>query len=522
MGRKKPQITPNPTVFVRNQSQPEALQRQPSTLAQLEKFENIIIYGDDNALPLRIAKSVSESPAASACINTIAKYIKGAKFKDDRHMNLVVDKNGTTLWQFHCILADMIARFDGISANTKYEGSGKIRFVYPVNFESVRLKKPDDNGYIGKVTYNPYYGTSEYKKEYTNEYYVYNPRAIFNQMRESNFKGQVYYYCKTTAIHRFYSVPDYWSAKRWIEIDGKIQEFHAENLDNGFFQSVLMNVIGDPSQPSNNPEYQEEYTDDDGTKRTRSTKTVGEEFNDAMSKSFSGSSKAGTALVLWSGNVDSSVKVTNFSSTSNEALFVALQDLTTKNITIATQVPGILANISEGVNLGSTGNEMQKAVELMQSRVKGDQLILTNFYNELLKNWHETVDANVEIVDFTPITVPVEINDKVWESLSAEERREFIRKNFPSITLLTTAQTDGATTLNPNEQQPSQQVNDALKNVNLQQLDRIQKIVKRFNRYQIDPNDQKGLTYDQAKQMMLAFGFTDEQIDAWLVRNDEE
>src|SRR5204862_3660755 len=118
-------------------------------------------------------------------------------------------------------------------------------------------------------------------------------------------------------------------------------------------------AIGDPAQWSKNPSYQAEYTDSSGTKRQKSTKTIGEEFNDQMSTTFSGSSKAGTAMVLWSLNSDTAVKVTAFPSGINGDRIISTQDSITKTITIAMLVPSILANISEGVSLGSGGSEIQ-------------------------------------------------------------------------------------------------------------------------------------------------------------------
>lgn len=316
----------------------------------------------------------------------------------------------------------------------------------------------------------------------------------------------------------------------------------------------------------------------DGVKRKVSTKTVGEEFNEMMSQAFSGSSKAGTALALWSGNHDTAVKIQPFQSNSNADLFTALQDLTTKNITIATQVPGILANISEGVNLGSGGSEIQKAVELMQSRVKEEQELLEQFYNEiLLPNMSTPITTPVKIVDFKPVTVPVEINDKLWEQFSSKEKRNFTKENVnfafdteseeeaPSkrtlieiigvggtqslmaiidqyanqkITeiqatnilqilfgiSLTDAQRivrkgnepilpDGTVTI-PEEQQQVK-VNDNLKNMTGRQLQGIQRIVRKFNKGE--------LTFEQSKQLLISgFGFNDEDVNDWLITPDEE
>ena len=533
MPRKKPQIAPNPTAFSLNGKQPQAaVKREISTRSQLNTLENTLIYGEDDALPLRIAKTVNESPATMACLKTVSKYIKGASFSNPDLMKLKIDKNGTTLWQFHTMLCDMIPLFNGFAVNFKFDGTGKITNSYVLSFESVRLCKPDDSGYISTVKYNPYFGTQEYKKDFTTEYHIYDIQQALNQIQAegTDFKGQVYYYGRTSPVYRFYPVPDYWAAKNWIQIDGKIQEFHNQNLENGFFQSVLMNVIGDPSQPSKNPKYQRTVTGDDGVKRKETTKTVGQEFNEMMSEAFSGSSKAGTALALWSGTHDTAVKIQPFQTNSNADLFSALQDLTTKNITIATQVPGILANISEGVNLGSGGSEIQKAVELMQSRVAEEQELLEQFYNEvLLPNLSTPITTPVEIVNFTPVSVPVQIEDKFWEVMDTDERRMFIKKNLPSVELKVVAPVPGQQPTQPNQPvpqegqitAPTEQVNEALRGVKISELNKIQKIVARFNLSKVDPNNSKALTLDQAKQFLASFGFNEEQINAWLVTEEE-
>lgn len=529
MPRKKPLISPNPTAFYRNGKQPQAsVKREISTRSQINTQEDTIIYGEDDALPLRIAKLVNESPAAMACINTVAKYIKGSGFSNKDLMTVKIDKNGTTLWQLHTMLCDMVALFRGYAVNFKFDAGGRITNTYPLSFESTRLTKPDDNGFISKIKYNPYFGTAEYKKDQTTDYYVFDIQEVVNQMQEdgNKFNGQVYYYGKTSPVYRFYPVPDYWTAKNWIQIDAKIQEFHNENLENGFFQSVLMNVIGDPSAPSKNPKYQRTVQDSTGTKRKESTKTVGEEFNEMMSEAFSGSRKAGTALALWAQNHDTAVKIQPFQTNSNADLFTALQDLTTKNITIATGVPGILANISEGVNLGSGGSEIQKAVELMQSRVSEEQELLEQFYNEiLLPNLSTPILEKVEIQNYNPVTVAIEIEDKYWEAMDAEERRDFIRANISGVKLKDPVTVAPSVTPLPGQpQQPvpvQTQGNDALKSLNIADLNKIQKIVARFNISKTDPSNPKALTLDQAKQFLAGYGFTEEQINAWLVTEEE-
>lgn len=534
MPRKKPQIFPNPTAFSLTGKQPvAAVKREISTRSQINTLENTIIYGEEDALPLKIAKLVADSPATSACVSTRARFTKGAGFSKADLMKLKIDKNGTTLWQLHTQLCDMLALFRGFAVNFKFDAGGGITNAYLLSFESVRLVKPDDLGYITEVKYNPYFGVAgEFKKDFTICYHTFDKEQVLNQMAEegNSFTGQVYYWGRTSPIYRFYPVPEYWSAKNWIQIDAKIQEFHNENLENGFFQSVLMNVIGDPSAPSNNPKYKKTTTGTDGVKRNENTKTQGEEFGIEMSSAFSGTQKAGTALVLWSKTPDTAVKIQPFQTNSNADLFTALQDLTTKNITIATKTPGILANISEGVNLGSGGSEIQKAVELMQAEVAEDQELLEQFYNEiLLPNLSTPVREPVEIVNFTPVTVPVEIDDKFWEAMDADERRDFIRKNVAGVKLKEPVVAPaGPVTPAPLPDgspapvvEPPAPANEALKNLKIADINKIQKIVKRYDLSQTEPDNPKSLTYEQAKQMLASFGFTEEELNAWLVKPEE-
>lgn len=521
MPRPKKFINPSPRAVV----VPSALQRQKADPSQIVWNENTIRYGDDDALPLRMASIVDQSPATKACIRTISKFIKGSKFSNDELMKLKIDKDGTTLWQFHSDLCDMLGLFDGFSVNFKFDGSYKITNSYILSFESCRLVKPDERGMINTIAYNPYYGTLQYRKEDTMHFDAFNLEDVSRGISESAkagkpYKGQVYYYGKTSPMHRFYPVSSYWSGQHWINIDAKIQEFHANNLDKNFLLSVIWNVIGDPDQPSKNPKYNRRVTNTDGTVSIMDPMTVGEEFNMMISQALAGSSQGGAGVAFWSGNHDTATKVSAFPTNSNHDLFTALQDLTTKNITIATQVPAILANISEGVNLGSTGDEMRASIELMQSRVREEQQILMDFYNEiLLPNLATPINEKVEIINYTPVTVQVNIDDKFWEAMDADERRDFIRKNVPGVTLkeiiVTPPTTDGNGNIVEAPIPEPAQVNENLKNMTGRQLQQVMRIVRNFN--------QQKVTFDQAKQLLKnGFGFTDTDVNDWLITPEEE
>lgn len=521
---KKSYTSPFPQSFGGgSKKSPEDLEREISTRNQLDALENTITWGIDNAFPLKLAETVAASPAASSCINTIAKFIKGDSFSNKDLMKLKINKQGQTLWDLHCAISDTLALFEGFSVNFKFGGNGKITNAYQLPIENCRFVKPEDDlaTNITEIKYNPYFGTGMYKQEYTSVYPIYDPESLEKQIKASGtkFKGQVYYYGNVKPLYRFYPVPDYWSAKKWMYVDSKVQEAHAENLDNGFFSSVLLNMIGNPNADSQNPAFIQETKNPDGTKSRRSTKTVGQEFNEDMSGMFSGSKKMGAVMTLWSLKQELSPKITPFTSTTNADLFLALQDLTTKNITIATRTPGILANISEGVNLGSGGSEIQKAVEIMQSNTTEQRRRLEQFYNEIvlpnleIKGYtYKKTDA-VEIVNYNPITVPVTIDQLVWQTLSSSEKRKFIQKNFSSIELDELPEAPQVLDEEGNPA-PDPIVNENLRNMTGRQLQAVQRIVRKFNTGE--------LTYEQAAQLLKdGFSFTDDNVDIWLVTPEE-
>lgn len=535
---KSPQLTvsPSPMVFGGRVSEPDNLKREVSTRAQEDTWKEIIIYGDDNALPLRIAQAVEESPAASSCIDTISKFIKGSGFSDPELMKFPIDSSGTTLWDFHCGLAESLALFWGFSVNFKFDRSGKITNAFQMSFESCRFKPPGEHSpHITEIKYNPYFGIPAlFHDRFTKEYPVFNLKEAQNQIGGKSkdelaaWPGQVYYYGKTSPLSRFYPKPKYWSAKEAIQADHKLQEFNNEELENGFFQSVLINAIGDPHEWSKNPHTQTEVTGDDNVKRKKPTETIGQEFNREMSETFSGSKKAGTAMVLWSLKADSAIKIQPFPVGINGDRLVATQDSITKTITIATGVPSILANISEGVSLGSGGSEIQKAVELMQSRTVEWREVLMNFYNNiLLPNLQKKPSAKVEIQNYSPISEPVEIDDKVWEFLNPEEKTAFIKKNMPEIEIIrvATPTPTPAPIPNPDEPLPAAPVEevkavdpnqDAI-DAQLRSLSR--KDLGKFYGY-VNDYRKKRATLEQTMVFLRAFKLTDEQIMLFL--NDPE
>lgn len=524
--KNKRASSPSPAIFQRGVGlvNPQALKRSPSTTLSKRFDENTIIWGQNDSFPLEVIKSVGDSPTTTSCLQKRAEFIKGSGFTDKSLERLLINEDGQTLWDVHCQFAEIMSVLEGFSALHKYNIDGLITEVYYIGFESLRFVKPEDDtdGNMLYVKYNPFWGTQEWNKKFTKTYPLYDPDLLSEHMREDDFEGQVYYYGTTSPLYRFYPRPKYWSGEKWIKADGKIQMFHDENLENGFFQSTLMNVIGNPNDWSTNPKYQRKVTGTDGVERDESTKTVGEEFNEMMSESFSGARKAGTAMVLWSQNKESAAQIQNFPTNTNADLLQGTFTDIIRGITIATGVPGVLANLPQDGLFQSSGESFQKAIEIMQSGTIWFRKQLEHYYNNVLLPGMG-IGQRVEIKQYQPASIPVDIDDKIWEFLNDQEKQVFIKKNY-NIDLFRVAPVTPVPQVTT-EGEPIPQTakaNEALKNLNIADLNRIQKIVSRYNLYKNDPTNPKGLTYEQAKQMLTSYGFSEDELNAWLVTPEED
>lgn len=509
MSRRKTQYS-DPYISV---YKPVSLEREVNNENQIRRDEDTIIWGADDALPLRVLNAVDSSPTTTSCLDRVKDFLQGSKFTDEGLMSMVIDKDGTTLWDFHAQICEYMALLEGFAVNFKYSIERKITEAYLVGLESCRFKKLDRKSkQINTIKYNPYFGTQDYNNEFTKEYNVFNINTVIEEIKSqgTDYKGQIFFYGIERPMYKFYPVPKYWTGKQWIYVDANIQEFHKNNLDNGFFSSSLMTMVGDPTAMSNDPDQMKEVTGTDGVKRKVPTKTVGQVFDEKMATRFSGVKKAGSVFVRWVRERDQAVDIQAFPVNNQFDLLSGTFTDAIRGITIATKVPAILANLpQQASSLGSDGQSFQKAVELMQSTAEPKQRILENFYNNiLLPNFSESTAARVKIKNYSPVSVPVELEDKFWEFMDDQEKAEFINANVPNIKVKpriapVTTQTGEPT-----------QGNEVMKSLNLRQLDRIGKIKDRY----VDGK----LTLEQATTVLKGYGFTDEEVTMFLQLNGEE
>jgi len=394
------------------------IQREFAHTSQIDTSAGFLPFGPLNNFPNKLASLVEGSPTATSCLSTLTDFITGEGFNEGEDLeNLKINSQGLTFFNYHNIQADNFSHNWGVATLVKFNKLGQITEFFDLPFGYCRLGKPDSKGVISKIHYNPYFGDGfEYHKHETVVYDTYNPEAAVIQIaKDPKFKGQIFWMGLRTTRHPFYPIPDFYSAQHWMSVEKNAGVYFAENLENGFLTPTILKMIGDPNDPSG----MKDGNGDDILK--------GKAFDTEMTKNFSGANRVGQIMTFWANNPNEWPVAEAFPSNANADMHRVTDEHATKKITIATKVVGILANISEGVSLGGDGNTIRAAVKLQQQRAIRPQSLLVAYYQELLANMVKPYTDAITIVQYNPFPELESVDPAVWNELTPEERRQWIR-----------------------------------------------------------------------------------------------
>lgn len=394
------------------------IQREFAYSTQIDHQGGHLPYGVNDNFPNKLLDLVEGSPTATACLSTYADFVIGEGFNLGADIeNRILNSQGLTFSKYHSIQADSLVYNWGMASIVKYNPVGQITEIFDIPFHYCRLGRPDDNGVISKIHYNPYFGTSLYRSQDTVVYDVYNPKAAVLQIARDGkkYKGQINWFGIRDRKHPFYPIPDYYTAKTWMNAEKNAGVYFDENLENGFLTPTVLKMLGDPNDPSGvkTPE------GDDIPK--------GEILDKELTSKFSGAKRVGQLMVMWASNKEEFPELTEFPTNANADMHRVTDEHATKKITIATKVPAILANISEGVSLGGDGNTIRAAVKLMQQRAKRFQNILLDYYQEMFMHMTKPMVETLTIVPYNPFPELESVDPQIWEVMTPEEKRKWVK-----------------------------------------------------------------------------------------------
>jgi hypothetical protein len=394
------------------------VQREMAYTTQIDHSGKYIPYFEQDNFPVELSSLVQGSPTATSCLSTLTDFITGEGFNEGADLeNLVINKQGLKLFQFHSICSSSIAHKWGVACLVRYNKAGGITEIIDIPFGYCRLGIPDDNGVISEIKYNPYFGTTLYRNKDTVVYDAFNPtEAVVQRGKDPDkWKGQIFWVGIRDEKHPFYPVPDYYSAKHWMNVEKNAGIYFDDQLENGFLQDTMIKLIGDPNDAS-------------GVKKNDTEEyTKGELFSKEMTNNFSGAKNRHKILAMWGNNKEEHPSLEAFPSSGNPDLFRIQDEHAIKKITIATKVPGVLANIQDTNNF--SGEQIRPAVKLMQQRAVRYQDILIDFYSQMLKLYINPVTDQITIVDYNPYPEAQTVDAQTWGVLTDQEKRKWVKDN---------------------------------------------------------------------------------------------
>lgn len=358
--------------------------KQLSVFSQKENTsQKIINFGSDNQYPQEILRVNGSSPIATACLDARANYTAGdglymvdseGKNVDDLFSKKILqDFYNSYTWEQICY---SWAWFEAAGIKYKFDLNGKIVGVSSQEFSTVRLGMPDEEDHISYAMISPSWSLEKNDKKFkAKKIDLWNKDFIQKKIQEfgvdakafGEWTGALHIIRRRRPGQIYYPNPKHASALGWAYVDGKIQLFHSTAVDNSFSPGFILYIP-----------FSLDGVDENGvSKKVR--------MREEVKSAWMGAENAGEPAMLYGPNKDAAPQIIPFTNNGNDKLYLALQDLITKNICIANSVPPVLANIpiDGGLNTNKEYiiNEFDK---WLNTDIKRDQARLLEGINSTL------------------------------------------------------------------------------------------------------------------------------------------
>ena len=267
----------------------------------------------------------------------------------------------------------------------------QIAEVYHVDVSKLRCARPDE---FGKTP--GFYISSDWSNTRQNKpYYV--PAFNANDRTSAN---QIMYSGLYSPDMNSYYTPDWVSCANWALIDGRISEFHLNNISNGFAGSFLISFAN--GIPTQDERFQIEQS---------------------LTDKFCSQNNSGSFVLTFSDDKTRTPEVTPISTSDLDKQYLALQELLTSNILSGHRVTSkTLMGIDTANGFSSNTDEIINAANFYLNTV------IKPFQDQLVKQLRKifqinSMDMPVNFVQLKPITVQFD-SKTIREVMTTDEIRE--------------------------------------------------------------------------------------------------
>ena len=285
----------------------------------------------------------------------------------------------------------------------------QIAEVYHIDVSKVRCAKPDE---FGKT--KGYYISADWTNTRANKpYYV----PAFNTNDRTSPNQIMYAGLYSPNMNSYFSA-DWVSCANWALIDGRVSEYHLNNISSGFSGSFMINF-------SNGVPTQEERF----------------QIEQSLTDKFTGQNNAGKFILTFSDDKTRTPEIQAISPSDLDKQYIALQELLTQNILSGHRVTSpMLMGIKSDTGLGNNADELNSAGNFYLNTV------VKPFQDQIVKQLRKIFQVNqmdmpVNFVQLKPITLEFTSEDlkavmtesEIREELGLEPLDIEVREDFSKV-----------------------------------------------------------------------------------------
>jgi hypothetical protein len=174
---------------------------RPAKKDEIQKSKGIIHYDKDNLYPNTMNNIIDRSPTAKACLGVMERFVFGRGMTESGDFwKQKVNIKGLRVDQLVRRIIKSYKRHGGFALHFNYNSLYQKCSVKPLEFASVRIGKPDDEDYSGKVIVYPKWAIDQKFDRVKDVYDVYNPDPEIIQRQVElaggweHYNGQVWYF----------------------------------------------------------------------------------------------------------------------------------------------------------------------------------------------------------------------------------------------------------------------------------------------------------------------------------------
>lgn len=285
-----------------------------------------VSWGENNDYPQYLLGLYANVPTLKSIVNGSIDYVCGNNIEQRVEFNSRgVNNKGMGISDLVRLLAQDYFLFGGFAIQVIRNAFGQVVELYPVSMCNLRTNKECNIFY--------------YSEDWTNGYIRQDKVLRYPCFMPEGQKETSILFVKTTSLN-VYPTPLYSASVKACEIEKSIDEYHLNEICNGFAPSVMINFNN--GQPSDE---------------------VKDEIEKAVQQKFAGKSNAGRIMLSWNDGMTNRTTIDQFNVQDYGAKYEALSEHSRQQIFTAFRANPNLFGIPTD-NLGFSQEEYESAFKL--------------------------------------------------------------------------------------------------------------------------------------------------------------